>query len=922
MSIYVNVNAQDFSVYENDIRYDISNQLRYIGSDELETIEDIILNDTEKLVATDVKTIDKDLPPLHWHWSEITIENKASGKNKTSDWILEFNQLVTHIKIFTIDNTGEIEEHDTGLFIPAHKKTTHHTFRSSIGKIKISPLSQTRIIIGLYSERLSLEVVPDITIESYFNYTSRLTKQQRGNAFFLGFILFMALYNLMLFLINRDRAYFHYSIYLFAICLFALYKNGILADNFLNYIFTENPKYNYLGKYVGYIMLVSYLYFLRYFLDLKSLMPVWDKIFKYLIYLATPAVLTDVVLLLISNFSPAVSDIPAIIYAIAIVLSSIVFCFKLYHTKSVRGYFIVAGLAAMSAGLLGIVVFRIITVEFTLTAFKYGSLIEVLLFSLGLAYRQREFEQEKQASELALEKAQFLQEQKEKETERLKEIDELKTKFFSNISHEFRTPLSVIISMAENITNIKVKSLIERNANNLLRLINQVLDLSKIEHNKESINYIKSDIIKYINFITESFYSNARSKGVKLEFISTLNKLEIYYDEQKIQQILYNLISNALKFSEENDIVTIEIEENVKNSELKISIADTGIGISKDDLPFVFDRYYRVESKDKKQFESTGIGLSLTKELIHLLDGNIAISSEIGVGTQIKVTLPIITNLESEETSLYDPNRKIDPTQESAQVNSKSETNQNIVLIVEDNDELSEYIKSILSDDFICYVVNNGQAGIESALKIIPDIIISDVMMPQKDGYELVDKLKKNKFTSHIPIILLTAKAGFDSKIQGLQSGADAYMTKPFSKKELIIRVSNMIALIKNRQVKFSILDSDANTNVPQPVKASDILITELKNYILNNIKDENLSVIHFCNHLNLSKSQLFRKIKATTGSTPGKLLREIRMHEAHKLVSQTDKTIKEVAFSVGFNDPGYFSKVYKSHFGESPSRG
>lgn len=914
--------AQEFSLYEKDIKYNLTNQLQYIGDYAIESITNLVYNTPQKITTTNQKTINKKLDPLKWHWSEIILENKSTGKHNTSDWILEFNQLVTHIKIFAVYKNGKIEEHNSGLFLPLDKKTTHHTFRSSICKIRVNPNENTKLIIGLFSERPSLGVVSKTTIESYFNYTKRISKSQRGNSFFNGFILLMALYNLMLFLINRDKAYFYYSIYLFSICLFSLYKNGILADNLFNYILAENPKYNYLGKYFGYLMLGSYLFFLRYFLELKTLLPTWDKIFKYLIYLAVPMAAIDFTLLLITNFSPAVSDIPAFAYATIIVFLSIIFCFKLYHTKNIRGYFIVAGLTAMSAGLLATIIYRIITIEFTLTPFKYGSLIEVLLFSLGLAYRQREFEREKQESELALEKANFLQKLEKQESQRLREIDQLKTKFFSNISHEFRTPLSIIIGMAENISDKKVKSLIESNANNLLRLINQVLNISKIENEKESINYIKSDLINYANYLTESFYSNARTKNIKLEFKSSVHKLDIYFDKQKIQQILYNLISNAIKYSEQNDSVTICIDQNVNKTEVKISVNDTGIGIDQEHLPFVFDRYFRVESNDKKIFEGTGIGLALTKELINLLNGNISIISEVGQGTNVTVTLPIIRNLPIDNNPEVNLEGIVNSTNDSNQENQTDKEDKNVVLIVEDNEDLSNFIKSILEKEFICFVAKNGHTGINCALKLIPDVIISDVMMPQKDGYELVDTLKNNKFTSHIPIILLTAKADFKSKIQGLKHGADAYMTKPFVKNELLLRVSNMITLIKSRQVRFSILDNNSENDKNSTTEnTEDQFLIDFKAFLIENIKDENLSILDFCQNLNISKSQLFRKIKATTGSTPGKLLKELRMDAAKNIFSKSDKSIKEVAFDVGFNDPGYFSKVYKNYFGESPKR-
>ncbi|RKY92022.1 MAG: hypothetical protein DRQ01_06825, partial [Ignavibacteriae bacterium] len=436
-------------------------------------------------------------------------------------------------------------------------------------------------------------------------------------------------------------------------------------------------------------------------------------------------------------------------------------------------------------------------------------------------------------------------------TEKLEEIDKMKSRFFANISHEFRTPLTLILGPSENIITeapsenaTKQAGAIKRNANRLLVLINQLLDLSKLEVGKLELKASKSNIVSFIKGITMSFESVAEGKDITLKVKSSNDEIEIYFDKEKMTKILTNLLSNAFKYTGEGGEITVAVTpthaEFISASSLSgeipkqsasggrndnmisICIKDSGIGISKEELPKLFDRFYQVDSSQTREHEGTGIGLALTKELVELHHGTISVDSKLGdpdkVGTgwtEFTVDLPLGNkHLKDDEIVKTE-----EPTKDDLIIDVKEfvlsavvegidteviSEDKNILLVVEDNADVREYIKDSLGEEFQIEEASNGEQGVRKAENIIPDLIISDIMMPKMDGNELTRILKNDERTSHIPIILLTAKSEQESKLEGLEAGADDYLTKPFDTKELQIRISNLINLRRGLQKKFS----------------------------------------------------------------------------------------------------------------------
>jgi CheY-like chemotaxis protein len=357
---------------------------------------------------------------------------------------------------------------------------------------------------------------------------------------------------------------------------------------------------------------------------------------------------------------------------------------------------------------------------------------------------------------------------------------------------------------------------------------------------------------------------------------------------------------------------------------LLIKIRDTGIGIPEDQLPFVFDRFYQVDSREHRQMakagEGTGIGLSLCKELIKLMDGHIAVSSKIGEGTCFKIWLPIRQTRELVDTSALGLQAISAKTTSAASTEPETGVNwpnHPQVLIVDDNKDVIVYLQSCLQPIYKVETAYNGAEGINKAMEIIPDLIISDIMMPEKDGYELCSSLKQDIRTSHIPIILLTAKGDLESKIAGLKQGADAYLAKPFEEKELLIRIEQMIKLRKGLQEKYG--SSMGQLGTPAD-NMEEQFLKHVHEAVMNNLGDENFGIAQLCRAVHLSRTHLHRKLKALTGKSASHVIREIRLRKAKELLRTTDMSISQIGYEVGFSQSAYFTKVFVEVYGQTPS--
>jgi signal transduction histidine kinase/DNA-binding response OmpR family regulator len=507
----------------------------------------------------------------------------------------------------------------------------------------------------------------------------------------------------------------------------------------------------------------------------------------------------------------------------------------------------------------------------------------------------------------------------QQEAQKVIEVNALKARLYTNITHEFRTPLTVILGMLEQIQgHQKERQLIRRNSQKLLRLINQMLDLSKLESNKLSLTLVKADIIPYLRYLTESFHSLAEVKEIALVFQADVQTYVMDFDEEKIQQIIYNLFSNALKFTEAGGTVSFRITEilDAGDPQLELQIQDTGIGIPADALPHIFDRFYQAGANRNSNYsEGTGIGLALTKELVQLMGGTIAVKSKLKKGTTFTVLLPAVSHTPaSVETSIrFDPQVPAVEALTGSQSSKKelrpgrTNTDQPLVLIVEDNQDVTIYMETILKDTYQTRSATDGQQGIDMALALVPDLIITDVMMPKKNGYELCETLKTDERTSHIPIVMLTAKATEADRLAGLRTGADAYLIKPFNKEELFVRLEKLLELRRKLQARYA-LAADPLTRLSREEPSLDELFLEkIRQIIEEKIEDADLDIAYLCEKVHLSSTQLYRKMKALTGEPPMSFIRKVRLHKAKALLQTTDLNVSEIAYEPGLYGPALF---------------
>ena len=572
-----------------------------------------------------------------------------------------------------------------------------------------------------------------------------------------------------------------------------------------------------------------------------------------------------------------------------------------------------------------------------------GSLLVILtLFGFFQFWKNKARLKRKEAElELSLKKA---------EAEKLKELDSLKSTFFANISHEFRTPLTLILGPVqqamesvpasepiEEVKDIPVKGrhleVVRRNALRLQNLVDQLLDLSKLDNGKMRLQVSQGPLVQFIRNLVFSFESLAERKRIHLQTSFPPELEDAFFDRDKWEKILVNLLSNAFKFTPENGTIGVEVESC--SAGLRVRISDSGKGMDAGEINKIFDRFYQVEGTEAR---GTGIGLSLVKELVELHRGQISVESAKGKGTTFKVSLPVARDAFDESaitTSSVSSHDGYLPVFVDAehQVDGMAATSppplgeagRGRLLIVEDNPDLRSFISETMQGGYQILTAENGKTGLEKAIEKTPDLIISDVMMPIMDGFEMCGFLKKDERTSHIPVILLTAKAGQQHKVAGLETGADAYLTKPFDEKELLVRARNLVEQRRKLRERFAGVGHLGSVRRLAP---SEVAVTSTDQRFLEkvtaaieeNMDNEFFSVEDLASAVAFSRSQLHRKLKALVGKSPNELIREFRLARAKELLEKGHGNVSEVAMEVGYSSLSYFTRSFKAAFGVAPS--
>ena len=557
---------------------------------------------------------------------------------------------------------------------------------------------------------------------------------------------------------------------------------------------------------------------------------------------------------------------------------------------------------------------------------SYIALAVAAIYFLWLYYRRSEMEKQKI-------KIENLRQQNDIE------LNKSRLQFFTNISHEFRTPLTLIMSPLEQMMESgeytqETKAqfvLMHRNATKLLHMINQIMDIRKIDNNRLQLNPVKCDLVKFLREIYENFQQLAIKNDITFTYTPHLKEYTAYLDTELIDKVMYNLLSNAFKFTPKGGRIDMQIRHAVKGSSnnVVIIVEDNGHGIAEENIDKIFDRFYQGESSQMQQ--GTGIGLWLTKQFIEMHNGIISVSSELGKGTAFTIMLTDGEDFKdkvSAETTyshLSLGNAVDDRSSEKTEVlaadgNEQSAESKPSILLVEDNTDIREYLQKGLGKLYNITTANNGAEGLSTAKQTIPDLVITDIMMPEMDGIEMCRILKNDIETCHIPVIMLTARSSEEQRIEGLETGADSYIPKPFNPKHLLVRIEKLLELRKTLREKFGneigFEAEQAGITIPDRD-----LLKKVTSVIKKRISDRKLSVETLAGEVGISRGHLQRKLKSLTGQNPNEFIRIIRLKQAAEILTENDVTIAEVADMVGFNTPSYFSTAFTKQFNISPSQ-
>lgn len=561
------------------------------------------------------------------------------------------------------------------------------------------------------------------------------------------------------------------------------------------------------------------------------------------------------------------------------------------------------------------------------------SLLLATILTLLLHFRNKRIKYQNQVIETEKENVKLSEEL----NKQLQLLDTQKTNFYTNITHDLRTPLTLILGPLEQLKsktsdpeNLELIKMMQKNARRQLVLVNQLLDLSKLDAGKSTLHFSKVDVVLLLQNVTASYKPLLDKRNIGLDINASHSTILLYLDTIMMDKIIFNIISNSIKHTPDNGDIIISILK--KENTVDINIKDTGVGIPADKIEKIFDRYFQIDNAVNNKLQSTGVGLSLTKELVEIQGGSISVDSKIGAGTVVSLSFLIgRDHISDSEIIAYDNSENQEHSE--AYINlldldysEQNDTNQIIkgksdqpkILIVEDNVDVTIFLKQILESDYEVLTAANGQEGNVIAIENNPDLIISDVMMPILGGYELCKSLKQNINTSHIPIILLTAKATHDEKIEGLETGADAYIFKPFDPREISIRAQN---LIQSRKILRSKFATEINVK-PSEVTTNSIDQNFLSSALINvedNISNESFKVDDLAKLMNMSKPNLNRKLRALVDKSTNKFIQSIRLQRARNLLENKSGSVTEIAYQVGFSSPSYFVKCYKDEFNETP---
>lgn len=859
--------------------------------------------------VTSFKKLDrnKTLDPHFIYWIRCVISPDIQYRKNLNNWKLHIGNPEA-LSVYIFDAFGKpIDIQHKGRWSKPKKGDIKPL--ASDQRINVSlNLAGTNTLFIRYEKKDNQPPKLNVKLSKYDFFESLdYVQSTRRSWFFLGFIFTMIIFNLIVYFDTKSRDFLFHGLFIIGVFIFTLDFYGITIN--LPFVRTH-PHLVQLVNYIGLLIMdIGYFQFFRLYLNLNKTNPSWDNIFLKFIFVKVFFFIAIAVYYYLTFNEPLADKIAAVFLLIQYILVALLL-YPLYRLKNKKSYYLIAGSMFVFVAILLNVISLITSHGIWTFVTEIGVSGEIICFSLGLGYRFQELRRE------------------EDEAIRLKELSTFKSNLYTNITHEFRTPLTVIQGLSELSVDkihkgqadnlLKAFETISRNSKDLLNLVNQMLDLAKLQNKGLKLNLTDENIGELIKESLISFEWLASKKDISIRFDTDHNEILAQIDKEKVQTIIKNLIANAIKYTPNGGNIDIRLDQIIKNTKksIQISVTDTGGGIPPEETEHIFDRFYRIGNNENDTAEGTGLGLSLVKELVDLMSGTIEVKSVLGKGTSFILSLPIINSKPS--VNVLKNTKKIEGLKSKVSLSdSKNKLDTSLILIVEDNQDIIDYLISLLGTDYNIQSASDGEEGVEKALEFIPDVIISDIMMPKKDGLALCRELKANEKTNHIPIILLTAKAEFEDKIKGLETGADAYIMKPFKKEELMVRLRKLSELRKTLQKKFS---QFALIDKPDVLKKENDFVHKINSLIEDQLHNEQFGVEELSKTLFMSRMQLHRKLTALSGRSASNYIRNYRIHKSKILLGDRSKSISEVAWDVGFQDPNYFTKSFHKEFGVTPS--
>lgn len=571
----------------------------------------------------------------------------------------------------------------------------------------------------------------------------------------------------------------------------------------------------------------------------------------------------------------------------------------------------------------------IVNPPFWRTYYAYGCYLLLIATTLW-TIRRRAIQ--KLRNEFALKQerleVQHLIEKERTEAERKMELEQLKIKFLTNLSHELKTPLTLVLNPIENLLfeekcneRIETLNLINRNAKRLLNLVNQLLDFRKIEDNELKLNLTEGDLVTVAKEIFDSFRYISERKNIRLDFGNAVGEYNTMFDKDKVERILLNLLSNAIKFTNHNGSVHLHIDVDT-GSGVKLIIGDTGIGLPYDKLDKIFDRFYQINDDANILNQGSGIGLSITQEFVKLHGGTIQVESIEGKGSVFTVFLPLpeISKTTYTETVLPIIESEGEVWTNEPENIDQPQIDKPVVLLVDDSEDLRTYLRESLKNQYRIIEASDGKEGWQKALATHPEVIVSDINMPNMDGIALVNKIRNDNRTKHIPVILLTVLSEESEQLNGLASGANDYLTKPFSFRLLHIKINNLLSLNSTLKNAYS---KHINLDIPEKelISEDEKFLLKISEYVEDHISNPSLSIVELSKKMNISRGTLYSRILSLTGETPVEFVRSIKLKKAAILLEKSDMKIAHIGYEVGFSNPNYFTRAFKAKYDVSPSQ-